>query len=493
MKRSRRYFVRLFSSILAIAVLIVLLEIVIVTISAYNSSRRWPAFIASEYVKEVEEEIKTNGKASPDAMISSIISASNEIVSGVIIRDERGKPSIFYGELFEGSGKQTLFYNHDGELAYSSEISAPTAEDSDIVSLKIKTFTFHLDKQSDGTYSFSAQDTGVKKTELYLPPNIKRADVAASVSIYSDDTYRGSFDIIVFGISSYPPAKFLSGGLIFVIILLIPISLVIAVIASYYVSKKNSKAIEELKSALSSLAQSDYDIALKKRGTIEYDEISDSIMNLSATLKRNQEARKEWLRSISHDLNTPITSLKMLTDGASDGVFPLDKNLLDSIRKEIDSLSLRIASVTYYSKLISPDVIVNRSEISLIEILNEVISMFASPQRFIIEGDDMIISSDQSLLKRALYEVLDNALKYSSDKVVIKIEKDKIKVISSSHLPSSHPDFFEPWARGDLSRHEGGSGMGLPITGAIMTLLKGRITLEEVNDSVVATFDFKER
>ena len=216
-------------------------------------------------------------------------------------------------------------------------------------------------------------------------------------------------------------------------------------------------------------------------------------MNLSATLKRNQEARKEWLRSISHDLNTPITSLKMLTDGASDGVFPLDKNLLDSIRKEIDSLSLRIASVTYYSKLISPDVIVNRSEISLIEILNEVISMFASPQRFIIEGDDMIISSDQSLLKRALYEVLDNALKYSSDKVVIKIEKDKIKVISSSHLPSSHPDFFEPWARGDLSRHEGGSGMGLPITGAIMTLLKGRITLEEVNDSVVATFDFKER
>lgn len=491
MKRSRRHFVRLFSSILAIALILVLLEVAVVSISAYRATRRWPAFVAAEYVSSVENAVTASASINPDAMITSIIAASNDSVSGVIIRDADGNPSIFYGDLFEGSGKQTLLYDNNGELDYTDEISASTAVRDDRIDVKVATYAFHLDMNEDLSYSFSVENTGVRKLSLELPPNIRKADVAASVDIYSGDEYKGSFDIIAFGVSSYPPTKFLMKGFLLVALLLLPISMVIAVIASWRVSRKSSRSINEINNALASLAASNFDISLSRQGVDEYDEISGSIMHLSDELKRNQAARREWIRSISHDLNTPISGLQMLIDGAVDGVFPLDERLLDQMKSELDSLSQRIASVSYYSKLISPDTKIAAVSSAAADLADDVIEKTGMAERFVLEDKGGDILADTAMAERALFELCDNALKYSTDKIRIITAENCIKVISHSSLPASHPDFFEPWARGDISRHEGGSGMGLPIAGAIMSLHGGRVILEEKDGYVTAELDFR--
>lgn len=493
MKRSRRHFVRLFTSILAIAVALILLEIAVVSISAYRATRRWPAFVAGEYIAAVERSIKAASSVSPDAMITSIIAASNDSVSGVIIRDEEGRPSIFYGDLFEGSGKQTLLYDNNGELDYSDEISAQTAEKDDNVEVKVATYAFHMDTNEDLSYSFSVESTGVKKLSLELPPNIKKADVAASVDIYSGDEFRGSFDIIAFGVSSYPPTQFIMKGFLLVTLLILPISMIIAVLASWRVSRKSSRSIIEINNALASLAASNYDISLTKQKTEEYDAIASSIMHLSDELKRNQAARREWLRSISHDLNTPISGLQMLLDGAMDGVFPLDEKLLSQMKGELDSLSSRIASVSYYSKLLSPESSAVKVPQSASELAKSVIAKTGQVERFVLEDKGGTVNADMLMADRALFELCDNALKYSFDIIKVIAEQDRITVISHSALPLGHPDFFEPWARGDISRHEGGSGMGLPIAGAIMSLHKGRVILDEKDGYVRAVLDFKEK
>lgn len=491
MKRSRRHFVRLFSSILAIAIVLILLEIAVVSISAYRATSRWPAFVAGEYVSAVESAVNASASISPDAMITSIIAASNDSVSGVIIRDAEGKPTIFYGDLFEGSGKQTVLYNNDGELAYSDEISASTAERDDHVDVRVMTYAFHMDVNENNVYSFSVENTGIKKLSLELPPNIRKADVAASVDIYSGDEYRGSFDIIAFGVSSYPPTQFIMRGFLLVSLLILPLSMIIAVLASWRVSRKSSRSINEINSALARLSASDFDISLTKQGTEEYDEIARSIMHLSDDLKRNQAARREWIRSISHDLNTPISGLQMLIDGAEDGVFPLDEKLIAQMKGELDQLSSRIASVSYYAKLLSPDTAAEKSMLPAASLAKDVIAKTGNCERFILEDKGGSIDADISLSERALYELCDNALKYSSDTITVIAAEDSIKVISHSSLPASHPDFFEPWARGDVSRHEGGSGMGLPIAGAVMALHGGRVNLTEKDGSVIAELDFR--
>ena len=72
---------------------------------------------------------------------------------------------------------------------------------------------------------------------------------------------------------------------------------------------------------------------------------------------------------------------------------------------------------------------------------------------------------------------------YVSDSIITIKNKGK--------LPDPLPDFFEPWARGDLSRHEGGSGLGLPITGQSMNLHGGKATISQEGEYVVVTLSFK--
>ena len=66
----------------------------------------------------------------------------------------------------------------------------------------------------------------------------------------------------------------------------------------------------------------------------------------------------------------------------------------------------------------------------------------------------------------------------------------EIVIQNSGHLPNPLPQFFEPWARGDASRTEGGSGLGLPIVYQIMELHSGAVKIWEEAGSVFVKLVF---
>ena len=108
----------------------------------------------------------------------------------------------------------------------------------------------------------------------------------------------------------------------------------------------------------------------------------------------------------------------------------------------------------------------------------------------------IILNIDYELVKRALKEVLDNAYKYgeSEEDVVVSVHlKDgfaDICIMNRGRLPQPRPPFFEPWARGDESRHEGGSGLGLPIVHQIMEMHHGSVSIDEKDGFVFVTLRF---
>ena len=67
-----------------------------------------------------------------------------------------------------------------------------------------------------------------------------------------------------------------------------------------------------------------------------------------------------------------------------------------------------------------------------------------------------------------------------------------ICVSNRGSLPRPMPSFFEPWARGDDSRHEGGSGLGLPIVHQIMEMHHGDVQIREDDGLVSVTLKFPE-
>ena len=65
-----------------------------------------------------------------------------------------------------------------------------------------------------------------------------------------------------------------------------------------------------------------------------------------------------------------------------------------------------------------------------------------------------------------------------------------VKVLNDGKLPNPLPLFFEPWARGDDSRTEGGSGLGLSIVYQAMELHHGSVAISEENGVVSVTLEF---
>ena len=114
-----------------------------------------------------------------------------------------------------------------------------------------------------------------------------------------------------------------------------------------------------------------------------------------------------------------------------------------------------------------------------------------------IPADAVMIHADGSRLYRVFQNLLQNALKYSlnGSRVFITLKTDSksakttVKNISQDEIPSEI-DFTERFVRGDESRTDGGSGLGLSIARSFTEACGGVFGIEVVADLFVATVDF---
>ncbi len=492
MKRYQHHFIRLFASIVAITIVILLTEALLVFYSMFGIEKKWPAFVTEEYIASVESAIQISETVNPQVMINAILNTSIDRVSGIILRDESGKLNMTFGDVFRRDRPDTAAITMSSA---DSEISAALLQDDSGLNMEdvhVLCYVFNMDGDRNSGYTFSLEKQGTKKKSLSLPSEINPRDISASIEIRANGNVNGYFDVIAVKIGNFTPARLILDSILIVLVATIPVSLIIAVILSYRITKKNNKQINEIKGNLEKLSRNEFDITSSPSKEEELNEISSSIEALATRLEQNQKARLEWLRSISHDLNTPLTSIRMLTDGASDGVFPLDENLIASIKRENDTLIARIASVRFYSSLLSSDYELEKIPVDTSALIQDVISSIGHEDSFSLDVKTTTLTLDYKLISRALYEVLMNAYEYGDKEVPVKIEvsDNAIRVINKGSLPHPRPDFFEPWERGDISRHEGGSGMGLPIVGRIMALHNGKATVNEKDGSVIVELLF---
>ena len=492
--RFRHHFLRLFISIFSLSICIILLQLLIFYASNRHAMNTWPEYAAGEYIKSVEEKINTYSNPTPDKMINAILDCSNERISGLIFRDAKGLFQIIYGSLPNGDKvKESI----DDKTMINSEVKIKSLSSIGLNSSKEITtdadvYVFNLDVDSNGVFNFYLDEKVERVTQTFsVPQEVGPRDIAASVVVKSNGVIKGYYDILVMTARKYGPTRYILDTSALVILVFMPIALIISLVASYVISKRNNRSIKDIQNALKELSENKFDVNIGEQKSMELKDIATSIVDLGDNLRRHQDSRKEWIRSISHDLNTPLTSINMLLDASIDGIFPLNQDLLKRMKNECDVLTSRISSIKYYAYLLSPDCMINKQRISAFDLIDGVISNFKDSKKIdlhINENDE--IDVDFALSSRALSEVINNALQSGSDIVNVYVDKNIIKIVNKGTLPYPLPDFFEPWARGDLSRHEGGSGLGLPITGQIMNLHGGKAEIAQENDNVVVTLTF---
>ncbi len=216
-------------------------------------------------------------------------------------------------------------------------------------------------------------------------------------------------------------------------------------------------------------------------------------------LKKLESVRRDFVANVSHELKTPITSIKGFVETLQDGAIrnPADaERFLSIIARHVDRLNAIIEDLLALSRI---ELEAEKSEIplepgSIAEVVKSAVQACGSkaaekPVRIEVAGEvTALIRKNSVLLEQAVINLLDNAIKYSEPGTVIEIRiaesGGEVSVSVSDHgcgIDKEHlPRVWERFYRVDKARSRslGGTGLGLAIVKHIALAHGGRVSVE---------------
>lgn len=232
------------------------------------------------------------------------------------------------------------------------------------------------------------------------------------------------------------------------------------------------------------------DKELEKLGT-EINKIIGHYISANREKIRSENELKEGIASISHDLRTPLTSIKGYLQMVK------SKNLTKVQQEEYLNIALErsvhleqlVNDFFELSKIESHDYIMNNERINITGLANEMILSFYNnfKEKNIkpavnVSSTPVFIVNDRAAVIRVLENLLSNALKYSEGDIEIGVLKNEGKVTlwveNSTEIidEADNPElFFDRFYIADKSRTERSTGLGLAVTKSLMDKMDGQI------------------
>ena len=214
--------------------------------------------------------------------------------------------------------------------------------------------------------------------------------------------------------------------------------------------------------------------------------------------QRAIEARDEFLSVASHELNTPLTSLKLALQALQpDDATPLPANprLAHLAVKQVDRLELLVAELLDVTRLRRGTLQLTLAEVDLTELVHEVGARLSpnferSRSRLEIAAGDAIIGRwDRSRLDQVITNLLVNAIKFGEGRpirVEAKLAGERARLVVRDHgrgIPADRIDrIFDAYERAAPTAHYGGLGLGLFIVRSLVEQHGGTVHAESAGD-----------
>lgn len=276
---------------------------------------------------------------------------------------------------------------------------------------------------------------------------------------------------------------------------------------TYFVARSIIKPIQQLSEAANKISEGNLNFELTVKGKDEISQLARMFETMRKKLKQTEELnqqyennRKELITSISHDLKTPITSIKGYVDGIRDGVANTPEKMekyMDTIYSKANTLDHMIEELFIYSKLDLKKVPFHFENMDLRSYLEDFMEELrfdmedkGGSVHFHVEEDKKyIIKADRDKINRVITNIIENSLKYMNKdrpeiNIFLKSEQNFVKVQikdnGSGIDQQSISRIFEQFYRTDNSRNSstGGSGIGLAIVKQIMEGHNGEVWAE---------------
>lgn len=235
-----------------------------------------------------------------------------------------------------------------------------------------------------------------------------------------------------------------------------------------------------------------------RKKSLELTRASDELKKANLQLKDMDALKDEFLYTVTHEIRTPLTSIRALSEIVKDNP-DMDEEqrseFLGRIVKETERLSHLITQVLNLERYESGRQKLNLSSFSMVELAKEVYQSLEPlaearhiDMKLVYPNSTLLLHADQDLLRQVMINLLGNAIKFTPDKgridfvivdnhdeIIVTIQ-DNGKGIPKEVQPFLFDKFFQ--ARNQTLKKPEGSGLGLAISKKIVTMHSGKIWVE---------------
>ena len=258
-------------------------------------------------------------------------------------------------------------------------------------------------------------------------------------------------------------------------------------IVVYFITERISSPLREMSRAAKEYAAGKFDVRVPVKGKDEIAELAVAVNNMATSLQNLENMRSSFVSNVSHELRTPMTSIAGFIDGILSGAIPQEKQgyYLQLVYEEVLRLSRLVTTLLDLSRIQAGDRKFVSTNFDIAEMARQILISFENRieqkhlnVEFDCAEDRLMAYADRDAIYQVLYNICDNAVKFSKEGGVYRISllpKDKKIFVSVYNegigiSPQELPMIFDRFYKSDKSRglDKKGVGLGMYITKTII-------------------------
>lgn len=280
------------------------------------------------------------------------------------------------------------------------------------------------------------------------------------------------------------------------LVLILLVTLAVALIISFIISQHVTRPIKTIAGAAKEFAAGNFDVRVPEDNKCyEIDELAVSFNNMARDLDQLEELTRGFISNVSHEFKTPMTTIGGFVDGMIDGTIPPEQHdkYLRIIAEETKRLSRMVNRMLDAAKIQSGELLLSPAPFDFTEMTSQIILSFEQKiekKKLDVEcelDDRLIVMGDRDHLYRAVYNLVDNAVKFinESGKLTLRAHPSgtfcefSISNTGAGISAEDLPHVFDRFYKADRSRSmdKTGAGLGLYIVKNIINLHGGEISV----------------
>ena len=245
--------------------------------------------------------------------------------------------------------------------------------------------------------------------------------------------------------------------------------------------------LKRITTATEQYASGNMHYELNVEGDDEIGYLAATLSYMASEIAKNEDGQKKFIANVSHDFRSPLTSIKGYLEAMLDGTIPPEsyEKYLAIVLNETDRLTKLTNSLLTLNNLNTRGMVLEKTIFDINQVIRDTAASFEGTLLkknisidLVLTGDEMLVKADMGRIQQVLYNLVDNAIKFSHHDSTIKLETtekhNKIFVsVKDSGIGIPKDSLKQIWDRfykTDLSRGKDkkGTGLGLSITREII-------------------------